>query len=111
METVSRRTGDDVWIYDFQTKTTVNITNNPAQDIIPMWSGNTIYFISDRDENKRLNLYSYDLQTKQTNKLTAFTDYDVKFPRSGTKPSCLKTEDTSTRMISRRRRPKRFLSA
>ena len=76
---------DDVWIYDFQTKTTENITNNPAQDIIPMWSGNTVYFISDRDENKRLNLYSYDLQTKQTGKLTAFTEYDVKFPSIGDK--------------------------
>src|SRR3970040_870639 len=30
---------DEVWIYDFETKTTTNITNNPAQDIIPMWSG------------------------------------------------------------------------
>jgi tricorn protease len=76
---------DEVWIHDFQTKTTVNVTNNPAQDIIPMWSGNTIYYISDRDENKRLNLYSYDLQTNQTNKLTAFTDYDIKFPSIGDK--------------------------
>src|SRR3990172_2384411 len=50
-----------------------------------MWSGNTVYFISDRDENKRLNLYSYDLQTKQTGKLTAFTEYDVKFPSIGDK--------------------------
>ena len=76
---------DEVWIYDFQTKTTVNVTNNPAQDIIPMWSGNTVYFISDRDENKRLNLYSYDLQTKQTNRITSFSDYDVKFPSIGDK--------------------------
>ena len=29
---------DDVWIYDFDTKQTTNITNNPAQDIEPMWS-------------------------------------------------------------------------
>ena len=27
---------DDIWIYDFDTKQTTNITNNPAQDIIPM---------------------------------------------------------------------------
>jgi tricorn protease len=27
---------DDVWIYDFETKKTENITNNPDQDIIPM---------------------------------------------------------------------------
>ena len=52
---------DDVWLYDFKTKTTTNLTNNPAQDIIPMWKGNKIYFVSDRDEPNRMNLYSYDL--------------------------------------------------
>jgi tricorn protease len=70
---------DDIWIYDFQTKTTTNLTNNPAQDIIPMWSGNKIYFLSDRDENKRMNLYVYDLGTKKTRPLTHFSDFDIKF--------------------------------
>ncbi len=74
---------DDIWIYDFETKQTVNITNNPAQDIFPMWIGNTIYYISDRDENKRMNLYSYDLNTKETKKITNFSDYDIKFPSLG----------------------------
>jgi tricorn protease len=74
---------DDVWLYDFDTKQTTNLTNNPAQDIFPMWSGNKIYFISDRDENKRLNLYSYDLFSKETKKLTNFVDFDVKFPSVG----------------------------
>ncbi len=74
---------DDIWIYDFQTRQTTNITNNPAQDIIPMWSGDKIYYISDRDENKRFNLYSYDLRTKKTEKHTSFADYDIKFPSLG----------------------------
>jgi tricorn protease len=74
---------DDIWIYDFTTKSITNITNNPAQDIIPMWSGNKIYFASDRDEIKKMNLYSYDLTTKETKKLTNFTEYDVKFPSLG----------------------------
>jgi tricorn protease len=74
---------DDVWVYDFATKKTENITNNPAQDIIPMWSGETIYFLSDRDENKRMNLYSYDLKMKQTSRLTQFADFDIKFPSLG----------------------------
>ena len=74
---------DDVWIYDFETKQTTNITDDPAQDIFPMWSGNMIYFISDRDENKKMNLYSYDLNTKETKKVTNFTEYDIKFPSLG----------------------------
>jgi len=76
---------DDVWIYDFAGKKTENITNNPAQDIIPMWFGNKIYFLSDRDENKKMNLYVYDLTTKQTKKLTNFVDFDIKFPSPGKK--------------------------
>lgn len=74
---------DDVWLYDFRTKATTDLTNNPALDIIPMWKGNKVYFLSDRDEPFRLNLYSYDTASKQTRKLTSFTDYDVKFPSLG----------------------------
>lgn len=74
---------DDVWIYDFKDKTTKNITNNPSQDIMPMWSGNKIYFISDR--TSRLNLYSYDLKTNETKQLTKYTEFDVKFPSLGDK--------------------------
>lgn len=74
---------DDVWIYDFDTKQTTDVTNDPSQDIFPMWSGNTIYFVSDRDDLKKLNLYAYDLTTKATRKVTDFKEYDVKFPTLG----------------------------
>jgi len=74
---------DDIWIYDFVSKTTTNITNNPAQDVYPMWSGNKVYFVSDRDENKRFNLYVCDTGGGQTEKLTSFSDYDIKFPSLG----------------------------
>ena len=63
-----------------------DITNNPAQDIIPMWApNNRIYFLSDRlaDGAKRLNLYSYDLATKATVQHTHFKDFDIKFPSLG----------------------------
>jgi tricorn protease len=74
---------DDVWLYDFAAKTTTNLTNNPAQDIIPMMHGNTVYFLSDREETGRMNLYAVDIGTKQTRKLTSFAEYDVKFPSLG----------------------------
>ena len=74
---------DDVWLYDFKTKATTNLTNNPALDIIPMWKGSRVYFVSDRDQPTRMNLYSHDLGTKQTRKLTDFTEYDIKFPSAG----------------------------
>jgi tricorn protease len=78
---------DDIWIYDFVTKKTENITDNPAQDVFPMWTGRTIYFVSDRDgrdKTKRMNLYSYNLDTKVTTQLTFFTEFDIKFPSLGT---------------------------
>jgi tricorn protease len=74
---------DDIWIYDFETKKTENVTNNPAQDIIPMWRGQWIYFLSDRDENRRMNLYVYDLSDRTTRQLTRFSDFDIKFPSLG----------------------------
>ncbi|HTX87519.1 MAG TPA: PDZ domain-containing protein [Bacteroidales bacterium] len=72
---------DDIWIYDFKTKQVEDITNNPAQDIFPMWTGDKIYFCSDRD--RIMNLFVYDLKTKETKKVTQFTDYDIKFPSLG----------------------------
>ena len=76
---------DDIWVYDFASKEVTNITNNLAQDIIPMWQDQNIYFLSDRDENKKMNLFVYDTQTKNTLKLTDFKDYDIKFPSLGDK--------------------------
>ena len=69
---------DDIWVYDAAAKKVENITNNEAQDIFPMWIGNEIYFLSDRDHT--MNLFVYNTQTKQTSKVTNFTEYDCKFP-------------------------------
>jgi tricorn protease len=74
---------DDVWIYDFNTKVTENITSNNAQDIFPMWYNNKIYFLSDRD--RIMNMFEYDITTKQTRKVTNFNVYDIKFPSIGDK--------------------------
>ncbi|MFZ1423544.1 MAG: S41 family peptidase [Saprospiraceae bacterium] len=69
---------DDIRIFDFNTKQSSKITDNNSQDIIPMWIGNKIYYLSDRDA--RMNLFSYDLNSKQTKKITTFKDFDCKFP-------------------------------
>lgn len=72
---------DEVWIYDFKTKKTIKITDNDNQDIFPMWHGDKVYFISDRD--RTMNLFVYDLNTKATTKITDYTKYDIKFPSLG----------------------------
>ena len=73
----------DIWIFNLQTKASENITDNPANDEFPMWHGNTIYFMSDRNAEKRSNIYAYDVNTKQTREVTDFKDYDIHFPSIG----------------------------
>ncbi|MCQ2175576.1 MAG: PDZ domain-containing protein [Bacteroidales bacterium] len=72
---------DDIWIYDG--KSVKNITDNPAQDIMPMWIGDEIYFISDRDH--WMNIFVYNTKTGETSKVTDFREYDVKFPSTNGK--------------------------
>lgn len=74
---------DEIWVYDFETKETRQITDSEGQDIIPMWHEDNIYFISDREESGRMNLYVHDLELSETRKLTDFTDFDIKFPSIG----------------------------
>lgn len=74
---------DDIWIYDPKAKKVENITSNEAQDIVPMWIGDEIFFISDRD--MRMNLFVYNTKTKKTEKVTDFDDYDIKFPSTNGK--------------------------
>lgn len=69
---------DDIWLYDPEAGKVENLTDNVAQDICPMWIGNDIYFISDRD--RTMNLFVYHTDTRQTEKVTNYTDYDIKFP-------------------------------
>ncbi len=72
---------DDVWIYDFDAKTIENITDNEYQDIFPMWHADKIYYLSDRD--RTMNLFVYDTESGDTEKLTDYTEFDIKFPSLG----------------------------
>ena len=47
-----------------------------SKDIEPVWVGETVYFLSDRDW--LMNVWSYDTRTKKLSQVTKFTDYDVK---------------------------------
>ena len=69
---------DDVWIYDPKAKKVTNISINDAQDIFPMWIGDEIFYASDRD--MVMNLFVYNTRSGQTEKVTNFKEYDVKFP-------------------------------
>ncbi|MFZ0062472.1 MAG: hypothetical protein WAL47_10595, partial [Pyrinomonadaceae bacterium] len=46
-----------------------------SNDTNPMWIGNTVYFLSDR--NGTANLFSYRTDTKQLTQLTRHDDFDI----------------------------------
>jgi tricorn protease len=46
-----------------------------SSDTDPMWIGNTIYFLSDR--NHTVNLFAYRTDTKQLTQLTRHDDFDI----------------------------------
>jgi tricorn protease len=73
----------DVWLFDFQSGTARNITDNEANDGQPMWHGGTLYFLSDRDSKQRNNIWAYSLETGEVRQVTKFTKFDVRFPAIG----------------------------
>jgi tricorn protease len=73
----------DIWLFDLEKLTARNLTKNDADDSQPMWHGATLYFLSDRDENKRWNLWACDVKKEKFRQVTSFKDYDVRFPSIG----------------------------
>ena len=71
---------DDIWIHTLGTTELERIPgcDAEAQDIFPMWIGDEIYYLSDRDHT--MNLFAYNTVSRATRKVTHFTEYDCKFP-------------------------------
>lgn len=67
-------------LWNFKTHAYEQLTNDEWTDTFPMWSGDTIYFVSDRGPDHRLNLYAMDLKTRAVRQLTHYTDFDVEWP-------------------------------
>ena len=76
-------TAPEIWLFglgDFQAR---NLTQNDANDGQPMWHGSTLYFLSDRDDNLRANIWAYELDTDAVRQVTHFEDFDIHFPAIG----------------------------
>ncbi|HEX5717784.1 MAG TPA: PDZ domain-containing protein [Thermoanaerobaculia bacterium] len=69
----------DVWIYDLKNDTAERLTDFVGTDNMPVWIGNTIYFTSDRG-GWQLNLFAYDLGSRQTRQVTNHDQFDVLWP-------------------------------
>ncbi len=73
----------DIYTYNFDTRTLSRITDWKGTDTAPMWFGDKIYFLSDRGSNFRENIWSFDLGSKTFRQLTNFADYDIDWPSLG----------------------------
>lgn len=76
-------TASDVWVYDFAKQQSEKITDYIGNDGVPMWYDNNLYFVSDRGEYARRNIWKYDTETKEFKQITKFELYDIKFPSIG----------------------------
>jgi tricorn protease len=70
----------DLYIYDFAAKSAKNISNDPHTDRDPMWIGDSVYFVADRDEH--LNLYRYHTGSGETQQLTKYQGADARWASS-----------------------------
>ena len=73
----------DIWSFDLESKRSENLTASRSNDGQPMWYGKTLYFLSDRDENKRANIWARDGKTGAMRQVTKFREFDVHFPSIG----------------------------
>lgn len=67
-------------LWNFKTHAYEQLTKDVWTDTFPMWSGDTVYFVSDRGPEHRLNLYSMDMKSRAVQQLTHYTDFDVEWP-------------------------------
>lgn len=68
----------NIWIYDLEKNLSEEITDFKGTDQVPVWYGDKIYYASDRD--LWLNIFSYDVNTKATTKVTNHDTFDVMWP-------------------------------
>lgn len=65
-----------IWIFNNQTNAVTEIPDAGANNIRPVWLGNDVYFLSDR--NGTMNIFKYSVSAQTVTQITDHKDYDVK---------------------------------
>jgi tricorn protease len=65
-----------IWIFNNQTLEITEVPAAGANNTRPVWLGNAVYFLSDR--NGTTNVFRYQLPDKQVTQVTSHKDFDVK---------------------------------
>ena len=66
-----------IWLYTFSDHGTEKIPQpeGRSNDTDPMWIGDTVFFLSDR--NGEFNLFSFDTATGSVQQITEYTDFPI----------------------------------
>jgi len=70
-----------IWIVNLKSYDLISPPWTDSKDMDPVWVGETVYFISDRDGVA--NIWSFETKSKKLAQVTKFTDFDVKTLDSG----------------------------
>ncbi len=73
----------DVWILDLTTRKSRRITDWEGTDTLPMWHGGTIYYLSDKGPEHRLNIWGFRVGEGTHTQMTSFDKDDVRWPSLG----------------------------
>ncbi|HEX9366459.1 MAG TPA: hypothetical protein VF921_07520, partial [Vicinamibacterales bacterium] len=65
-----------IWIVDLKTFDLVSPPWTDSKDLDPVWVGDTVFFLSDRDGVS--NVWSFETKGRKLAQVTKFTDFDVK---------------------------------
>ncbi|HSN55927.1 MAG TPA: S41 family peptidase [Candidatus Sulfomarinibacteraceae bacterium] len=68
----------DLWIFDLASAEVTPLAHSPRTERDPMWIGDAVYFVSDRDD--RLNLFAADPAGGEVEQLTFHDPWDVRWP-------------------------------
>lgn len=87
----------DLWIFDLKNNTSEQITDFKGTDQLPVWSGDEIFFASDRD--LKLNIWKYNVKTRRPLRSPPTRSSTLCGPPGATAGWFMKTEDSCTSSI------------
>jgi tricorn protease len=70
-----------IWIADLSDSGVTKIPRNNSNDRDPMWVGDSVYFLSDREG--RFTLFAYDTKTLKVRKVVNNEGFDIMYARAG----------------------------
>jgi len=77
-----------IWVLDLDTYDYIEIPHENANDAFPCWSGQDVYFLSDRCHT--MNVFHWDAVSRKVEQVTFHDDFDVRSITAG--PDCLAYE-------------------